>query len=117
MAKAQFEAEKDQIIFVMEDLFISKWVQGLLKDNGIVFDTSFNTEIIRVNSESFCNLLSQFYDQVSVEKLRKNIRKVINKQSQITFAELKREFIKGAVNGLGGLTGPVLSALLAVVTK
>lgn len=118
LTKAQFEAEKGQIVFIMEDLFISKWVQGLLKDKGIVFDTSFNTEIVRVNSESFCNLLSQLYDQVSVEKLRKSMQKVINQQSHISFSELKKEFIKGAVNGLGGLvTGPALSALITMAMK
>lgn len=117
LAKSQFEAEKDRIVFIMEDLFISKWVQGLLKEKGIVFDTSFHTEIIKVNSDSFCDLLDHLYNHApAVEKLRKSIQKVRNQQSRISFAELMKEFIRGVVTTLGGLPiGMTLSAIVAMV--
>lgn len=94
LAKAHFEIEKDRVIFVMEDIFIRNWVQGLLKEKGIVFDTSFNTEIVKVNTDNFCELLSQLYNPEAVRNLRKGMEKAKNQQTKVSFTELKKEFLK-----------------------
>lgn len=118
LAKSTFEAEKDRIVFIMEDMFISKWVQGLLKEKGIIFDSSFNTEIIKIPSESFCDLLDHLYNHaMPVKILRERIEEAKGQQSKISFAELKKEFIQGIAKTLGGhITGIALSSVLAMIT-
>ena len=61
--KSQFYAEKKKVGFVIEDSFTRHWVQDALKKNGLFFDNSFNTEIVRVDFEQFCRALAFMYDK------------------------------------------------------
>ena len=116
LAKSHFEMDKDRVVFVMEDSFIRNWVQGLLKEKGIVFDTSFNRELVKVNTNNFCELLSQLYEREAVKKLRKGMEKARDQQTAVSFPELKKEFLKGAANGIGnGITQTAITLLLGLV--
>ena len=116
LAKAKFDSEKDKIGFVIEDAFTKNWLQGILKNNGLVFDSSFNTEIVKVDSDGLFKVLKVLYDEKSVTTLKKRIDDAKAKKERLSFAEIKKEFLKGAASALGETTTSVATkGLLALV--
>jgi hypothetical protein len=116
LAKAKFDAEKDKIGFIIEDTFTRNWLQGILKGEGLVFDSSFNTEIVKVDSEGFFAVLKVLYDGKSVATLKARLDGIKADKENMTFAEIKKEFLKGAASALGGATASAATkALLALV--
>jgi hypothetical protein len=116
IAKAKFDADKEKICFIIEDSFTKNWLQGLLKSNGLVFDNSFNSEIVKVDSNAFIDILEILFDKTSVSNLRVQIRKAITNNEKLNFDEIKKEFLKGAAAALGEKTaGAVITGLLALV--
>jgi len=58
---AQFDITKGKIVFVMEDNFLRHAIQGQLKSKGMFADTSFNTEIIRIDKDSLESVIGELY--------------------------------------------------------
>lgn len=116
LAKSKFDVEKDKIGFIIEDAFTKNWLQGTLKSNGLVFDSSFNSEIVKIDSEGLLDLLKVLFDEKSVSTLKKRIEDTKAKKEKLTFSEIKKEFLKGAAAGLGEkVTSAVTTGLLALV--
>lgn len=116
LAKAQFDAEKDKIVFIIEDAFTKNWLQGVLKKDGLVFDNSFNTEVVKVNSDGLFEVLKVLYDNKSVTTLKKRVEDAKARKESLTFAEIKKEFLKGAAGALGNaITSSATKGLLALV--
>lgn len=118
LAKAKFDSEKDKIGFIIEDAFTKNWLQGILKNNGLVFDNSFNTEIVKVDSDGLFSVLEALYgnDNKSVATLKKRINDTKAKKEKLSFAEIKKEFLKGAATTLGETaTSAATKGLLALV--
>lgn len=69
LSRSQFELDKKdgsnidkmKIIFVMEDDFLRHEIQGRLKAKGMFADTSFNTEIIRIECSSLVAVIREIY--------------------------------------------------------
>jgi hypothetical protein len=118
LARARFDADKDKIGFIIEDSFTKNWLQGMLKSNGIVFDNSFNTEIVKLDSDALLDILKVLFDEESVLRLRKRIEDTKLKKEKLTFPEIKKEFLKGAAGALGEkATSAVTKGLLALVAS
>jgi len=116
IAKSSFDVERGKVSFVIEDAFTQQWLQGLLKANNLVVDTSFNSEIVKVDSDGLCDVLAMLFNVDTANEFRANIERLKTKQGKLTFAEAKMEFLKGAANGLGNTaTNFSISALLALV--
>ena len=116
LARARFEPEKDRISFIIEDAFTKNWLQAVLKDNGLVFDNSFNTEIIKVDSDGLLEVLKILYDERSVSTLKKRIEDTKAKKEKLSFADIKKEFLKSAAGELGStVTGAAIKGLLSLV--
>lgn len=116
LAKAKFDAEKNKIGFIIEDAFTKNWLQGILKNNGLVFDNSFNTEVVKVDSDGLFKVLKALYDDKSVTTLKKRIDGTMAQKEKLSFAEIKKEFLKGAASALGETTTSVATkGLLALV--
>lgn len=116
LAKAKFDSEKDKIGFIIEDAFTKNWLQGILKSDGLVFDNSFNAEVVKVDSDGLFAVLKALYDERSVSTLKKRIDDTKAKKEKLSFAEIKKEFLKGAASALGeSTTSVVTKGLLALV--
>jgi hypothetical protein len=116
LARSRFDAEKDKIGFIIEDTFTKNWLQSILKDNGLVFDNSFNTEVVKIDSDGLFEILKEMYDNKSVEILKNRIEGAKTKKEKLSFAEIKKEFLKGAASALGEATTSVATkGLLALV--
>lgn len=116
LARSHFDSTSKKIGLVIEDTFTKNWLQGLLKSNGLVFDNSFNTEIVKVDLKDFCNVLAVLYDEKSVAALKKKMEAAVSNEVALSFPEIKKEFLKGAASGLGeATTGAPVKGLLALV--
>jgi hypothetical protein len=114
LQKSELSAEGKKIMFVVEDMFVQKWLSGVVKDRGLVMDSSFNSEIVKIDPDAFCSLLEILYGEGQSSELRKKISDVTSKQGELTYAEVRNEFIKGFA---GKLTEAGITALpLAVKT-
>jgi hypothetical protein len=66
---AQFELDKNdqtnyekmKVSFVCEDVYLRHALQGILKSQGRFADTSFNTEIVRIEAESLLFVIGKIY--------------------------------------------------------
>lgn len=101
LVNAKFEIEQDQgrVCFVIEDTLTKNWLQGVLKEVGLIFDNSFNSEIIKVDIKSFCDVLHAIYGDVNVEALVEKIKKA---KTAKAIESAKKEFFKVVANGMGG---------------
>lgn len=116
LAKAKFDVEKDKIGFIIEDAFTKNWLQGILKSDGLVFDNSFNTEVVKVDSDGLFAVLKALYDNQSVTTLKKRVDDTKAKKEKLSFAEIKKEFLKSAASALGETaTSAATKGLLALV--
>ena len=59
---ASFELQTNKICLIIEDILAKNWLQGQLKLNNKIFDHSFNSEIIKVESDAFFLVLGQLFD-------------------------------------------------------
>jgi hypothetical protein len=65
--RSQFDVAKGKIVFVMEDDFLRHAIQGRLKAKGMFADTSFNTEIIRIDKASLESVIGELYGKEIAE--------------------------------------------------
>jgi hypothetical protein len=65
--RAQFDITKGKIVFVMEDDYLRHAIQGQLKSKGMFADTSFNTEIIRIDKDSLESVIGELYGKETAE--------------------------------------------------
>jgi hypothetical protein len=65
--RAQFDIAKGKVVFVMEDDYLRHAIQGQLKSKGMFADTSFNTEIIRIDKGSLESVVGELYGKEIAE--------------------------------------------------
>jgi hypothetical protein len=110
LARAQFEAEKGRLVFIIEDAFIRNVIQGQLKKQGALYDSSFNSELFKVRVEHLQPTLVQFYGPLIANKFLKEMNQIVKNDEKVKFPEVKRAFILGAAKGLG-------SAVVSIATN
>ena len=67
---ASFELQTNKICLIIEDILAKNWLQGQLKLNNKIFDHSFNSEIIKVESDAFFLVLGQLFDSRLIIKFK-----------------------------------------------
>lgn len=79
---SQFDKEGKHIVFVIEDVTLRKWLDSELKKNHEFSDTSFNSEIVRLNASGYSALLncidSDLADKLKNRSERKDLIEVIS---------------------------------------
>jgi hypothetical protein len=70
LSRAVLDIESKKICLIIEDALAKNWLQGELKNNGLIFDYSFNTEIIKVDYQGLFLVLSKFFDPAQTEKFK-----------------------------------------------
>ncbi|MBL8102323.1 MAG: hypothetical protein JNM02_07325 [Anaerolineales bacterium] len=102
LAKSQFDIDKGKIVFIMENSFVRHAVQGRLKAKGMFADSSFNSEIVKIDHEALGNLIADMYGREVAKEFRSNFTRLLNKEKGIDYDNLKTKFIQKAVETLGG---------------
>jgi hypothetical protein len=117
LSTATFEPDKDKICLIIEDALVKHWLQGQLKINGQIFDHPFNTEIVRVSSDAFFNVLSSIFDKKSVDTLRTNFaaaKKLTDEKKRAEkLSKLAADFVSSAAKAAGK---SVAGAIIGVPT-
>ncbi|HEY3313423.1 MAG TPA: hypothetical protein VGK00_17410 [Anaerolineales bacterium] len=63
LSKAHFDIDNDKVIFVLEDDYLRHAIQGELKHKGMFADTSFNTELVKIDKDSLKAVIGELYGQ------------------------------------------------------
>ncbi|MDD4059579.1 MAG: hypothetical protein PHW08_02615 [Kiritimatiellae bacterium] len=113
LALAQFEADKGRLVFIIEDSFIRNVIQGRLKTQGALFDSSFNSEIFKVRLEHLKPILNAYYDKSIADSFVKDMNKIVAKEGKLKFSEIKNAFVLGAAKGLGASVVTLVKGLLS----
>jgi hypothetical protein len=70
LTKSQFDFQKGKIIFAIEDDFLRHAIQGQLKAKGMFADTSFNTEIVKIDKNSLEAVIGELYGKEIADDFR-----------------------------------------------
>jgi hypothetical protein len=76
--RAQFDLAKGKIVFVMEDDYLRHAIQGQLKSKGMFADTSFNTEIVRIDKNSLETVIGELYGEETAEEFHAGFSEMEN---------------------------------------
>lgn len=63
LSKSQFDFDRGVITFVMENDYLRHAIQGKLKANGMYADTSFNSELVKINRSSLEEIIGELYGE------------------------------------------------------
>jgi hypothetical protein len=61
LTKSQFDLDKDRIVFVMEDEYLRQAIQERLKAKGMFADSSFNTELVKIDKSALQAVIEELY--------------------------------------------------------
>ena len=102
---AALDIDAEKIHIVIEDALAKNWLQGQLKTQGLVFDHSFNAELLKVDAAGLFKLLEQFFDAKAIQRFKEQFDS-IEKENQRDklrdgFAKLAKEFAADAAKRAG----------------
>jgi hypothetical protein len=102
---AVLDVEGDKIHIVIEDALAKNWLQGQLKTHGLVFDHSFNAELLKVDTAGLFMLLDQFFDAKAIARFKEQFESIRKDQQRDKlrekFASLAKEFAADAAKKAG----------------
>jgi len=102
---AALDLDGGKIHIVIEDALAKNWLQGQLKQNGLVFDHSFNAELLKVDAEGLFQLLGQFFDAKAIQRFSEQFEHVRKEKQRDklreAFAKLAKEFAADAAKKAG----------------
>lgn len=78
LQNASFNLSDQKINLIIEDQLAKNWIQGTIKKSGLVFDNSFNSEIIKIDAEDLLNVMSGFFNKKEMELFHKKLSKIKN---------------------------------------
>jgi len=67
LLRSQPDFARGKIIFAIEDEFLRHAIQGQLKSKGMFADSSFNTEIVRIDRNSLEIVIGELYDEATAK--------------------------------------------------
>jgi len=109
--RSVLEIESKTVCLVLEDALAKNWLQGQLKNNGLIFDHSFNTEIIKVKTAGLFQVLGQVFDKTQTKTFESAFEKLLkekkDQQLRDGFAKLAEAFAAGAARAAGGAVAQI----------
>jgi len=121
IAKAGLEFDGDssgtpfKVVFVIEDTLAKNWIQGKIKENGSIFDGSFNSEIIKIDPNVFFPLLRTLFPADEVDSFEKKFEAVQKKAKREEIVSGFKAIVSSFVDGVVGAAGTAAAtALLAL---
>jgi phenylpyruvate tautomerase PptA (4-oxalocrotonate tautomerase family) len=102
---AVLDVDSKKIHLIIEDVLAKNWLQGQLKLHGLIFDHSFNSEVLKVDSKGLFKLLGQFFDSKLTERFKEQFEKATKEQKaeklRESFVKLAKEFAGEAARKAG----------------
>lgn len=106
LSRAVFEVESKRICLLIEDALAKNWLQGQLKNNGLIFDHSFNTEIVKVDPKGLFAVLGQFFDDKDTDRFKLAFERLEKEKKdgelRAEFSKLAKDFAIDAAKKAGG---------------
>lgn len=99
--KAQLRAEDKKIVFQVEDIMIKSYISSILKKEGRMLDSSFNSELVVLRLSDFQYLAQEVYPKGEVDNVLQKAAD-LSKHSQdkpITWNEVLGWIVQGAISG------------------
>lgn len=119
LSKATLEADGDKVCLVIEDALAKNWLQGQLKNNQLIFEHSFNSEIVRVSSSGLFSVLGSFFDKTALEQFEAGYeaakKKSDAKAVRDTFRKVASKFAEGAAKSAGAGVLSIFKAHVGVI--
>ncbi len=116
LSDASLEAEGDKICLIIEDTLAKNWLQGQLKNNQLIFEHSFNTEIIKVSSSGLFLVLKEFFDKDAIEAFKKGYETAKKKAdataTREAFKKVALKFAEAAAKKAGGGVVTIFKTLI-----
>ena len=102
LEKSRYKKDGCKVQFSVEDKFLRTSISAKLKSLGHFSDSSFNSEIISIDVESFIDLLDCVLSKNEKECIIKNNTSLFEGTSIVDFKELIRKVIYGSAGKIGG---------------
>ena len=111
-ATLEIDDSKEKINLIIEDSLAKNWLQGQLKSHQLIFDHSFNTEIVKVPADGLFAVLDTIFNKKEIDKFRAAYESA--KKSK-TAEERRKAFKKAASNFAQGAAKQAGSGVVAVL--
>lgn len=117
-ATLEIGEKKETINLIIEDSLAKNWLQGQLKSQQLIFDHSFNTEIIKVPAEGLFSVLETIFSKEELDKFRRAYEAAKKKKTaearRKAFKEAAEKFAQGAAKQAGSGVVAVLKAQIGM---
>jgi hypothetical protein len=70
LTRSQFDFEKGKITFAIEDEYLRQAIQGQLKSKGMFADSSFNTELVKMDEKSLGAVIGELYGKETAKNFQ-----------------------------------------------
>ncbi len=88
LKKAHFKKDGKCIQFIIEDIYLRKYLDSILKKDGRFSDSSFNSEIVSMDYDDLEYFLGiPNGGKENIDKILKDVRKIVN-DKDMTFKKL-----------------------------
>lgn len=100
MRGARYGNEKNKVVeFSIENISLRQFLRNMLMQDGRFFDSSFNSEIVKISYKDFLYLL----EKVCMDKKEEeNIQNIINKNSDKDIPHYIAMAVSAIAKGIGG---------------
>ena len=78
LTKSQFDFKKGKITFAIEDDFLRHAIQGQLKAKGMFADSSFNSELVKIDKRSLEAVIGELYGEETAKDFRNGFDEMEN---------------------------------------
>lgn len=120
LSKATLEIDdnKEKVNLIIEDSLAKNWLQGQLKNHQLIFDHSFNTEIVKVTADGLFAVLEKLFSKYELSEFRKGYESAKKqrtaKDRRKVFNKAASKFAQGAAKQAGSGVVAVLKAQLGM---
>lgn len=103
ISRSKLKGHLSKIEFIIENKFIRTSIDAQLKSLGHYSDSSFNSEIIRIDLESLAILLTYYYPESAIKRIIKGCELEV-KENTFSTKELLHTYLKSLVSEAGKQT-------------
>lgn len=109
------EYEKGKFLIEIDDVYTQRKIKSILKDNGCITDSSFNTDLVKMPYEGLISIVEVVYEEKSKTKVYKDL--IATKRLAATNREILRSVsIPGTELSTGNLWDMVTSATTSITS-
>lgn len=118
-ATLEIDDNKEKVNLIIEDSLAKNWLQGQLKSHQLIFDHSFNTEIVKVPADGLFTVLEKIFNKSKLDEFRDAYESAKKRKTagerRKAFKAAASKFAQGAAKQAGSGVVAVLKAQLGMV--